>query len=249
MLRGRATVSIRGQSLLITAKTGCELGAQHVLGQLSIPNSSAELFFKHTEESSQETSLYKQFVSEKKTKLTIHFDKGSAYLVLRSAHTTPYLERLQGSLVGKSVLNDIGMCDILQKKSHEIDCNCNAGNPIKVFTFRDGLILTKQGEKPDRVLLIATGSCLVYRKNEENEVHCIGSFVAPCFIGVTSLFLADIDSVKKEQVSVVAVERGVDISFCSNCFLASVSPKLKDSFTNLARVQMMWTTPGFNPCK
>ena len=241
LLRGRATVSRRGQSLLISAKPGCELEAQYVLGQQSIPNTagSCDIFFERTEES-QLSENYRQG-----RKITIHFDKGSTYLVLRSAHSKPYLERLQGSLVGKLVLNDIGIGEILQKKSHEIDCNCNADNPIKVFAFKDGQICLKQGDEPDRVLLIATGSCLVYRKNEENEVHCVGSFVAPCFIGLT-LFLQDYDicSLEKEQVSVVAVERCVTRSFCSTCFLASVSPKkLKDSFANLARAQMkMWTT-------
>jgi len=60
---------------------------------------------------------------------------------------------LQGSLIGKRVFNDIGICEILQKKSHEIDCNCSVGNPIKVFSFREGQILTKQGDDIDRVLL------------------------------------------------------------------------------------------------
>jgi len=97
----------------------------------------------------------------------------------------------------------------------------------------------KQGDEPDRVLLIATGSCLVYRKNKENEVHCVGSFVAPCFIGLTP-FLQDYDicSLEKEQVSVVAVESGVAISFCSTCFITVLSSKMKDAFTNFARAQM-----------
>ena len=34
LLRGKATVSSVGQSLIINAKPGCELEAQHVLGQL-----------------------------------------------------------------------------------------------------------------------------------------------------------------------------------------------------------------------
>ena len=131
---------------------------------VSFPNSSAELFFKNIEDTNHENNRQGR-------KTTIHFDKGSTYLVLRSAHSAPYLERLQGSLVGKRVLNDIGIGDILQKKSHEIDCNGSVGNPIKVFSFREGQILTRQGDEPDRVLLIATGSCLVYQKNEENEVH------------------------------------------------------------------------------
>ena len=141
------------------------------------------------------------------------------------------------------MLNDIGIGDILQKKSHEIDCNCSGSNPIKVFAFKDGQICLKQGDEPDRVLLVATGSCLVYRKNKENEVHCVGSFVAPCFIGLTPFLQDDICSLEKEQVSVVAVERGVAISLCSSCFVTVMSSKMKDAFTNLARTQMkMWTT-------
>jgi len=236
LLRGKATVSSVGQSLIINAKPGCDLEAQHVLGQLTFPNSSTELFFKNIENTNHETRQGR--------KTTIHFDKGSTYLVLRPAHSTAYLERLQGSLVGKSVLNDIGIGEILQKKSHEIDCNGSVGNPIKVFSFREGQILTRQGDDTDQVLLIATGSCLVYRENEENEVHCVGSFVAPCFIGLTP-FLQDYDIciLEKEQVSVVAVERGVAISFCSSCFVTVMSSKLKDAFTNLARTQMKtWTT-------
>ena len=64
LLRGRATATCRGQSLIINAKPGCDIEAQHVLGQLSIPNSSTELFFNHKEVTSRETSLYNQFVSE-----------------------------------------------------------------------------------------------------------------------------------------------------------------------------------------
>ena len=206
-------------SPIINAKLGCEIETQYVLGQLPILNSSGccDIFFKRTEESQ---------LSEKKGKTTIHFDKGSTYLVLRSAHSKPYLERLQGSLTEKSVLNDIGIGDIL---SHEKDCNCTDDNLIKVFSFKAGQVLTKQGDDPDRVLLIATGSCLVYRKNEEDEVHCVGSFVAPYFIGISSPFLADICSLVKEQVSVVAVKSGVAISFCSSCFLTVMSSKLKDA--------------------
>jgi len=68
LLRGKATVSSVGQSLIINAKPGCDLEAQHVLGQngscdISTLTSLSCLRIIDKEESSQFTLIRAQRTS------------------------------------------------------------------------------------------------------------------------------------------------------------------------------------------
>ena len=84
--------------------------------------------------------------------------------------------------------------------------------PTKLFRFRRGQILIKECDVADNFLFVSTGSCLIFRSDEEGEVHCVGSIMSPCFVGITDLFGSG-DSVGRgpcgcHSVSVVAATHG-----------------------------------------
>jgi CRP-like cAMP-binding protein len=125
--------------------------------------------------------------------------------------------------------------------------------PTKLFHFRRGQILIKEGDDADNFLFVSTGSCLIFRSDEEGEVHCVGSIMSPCFVGITDLFGSG-DSVGRgpcgrHSVSVVAATHGCAFSCCSLCFTSFVNgvssnSGLANAFRFLSQSQMAtWTTP------
>eukprot|EP00571_Detonula_confervacea_P009097 CAMPEP_0172317150 /NCGR_PEP_ID=MMETSP1058-20130122/30657_1 /TAXON_ID=83371 /ORGANISM="Detonula confervacea, Strain CCMP 353" /LENGTH=561 /DNA_ID=CAMNT_0013031637 /DNA_START=644 /DNA_END=2326 /DNA_ORIENTATION=+ len=248
LVRGRAILSCGSPSLLvhggIDGGGNSQLGV--VLGRLALPSEDAHDFFKHGAR-----SLYHRFVSLQNKQgnvVSIHFEKGSTYIVLPEPQSRHFLDRLNASLIAKRVLNDIGIADLLCTKTHETVCCNDENKPAKVFGFREGQILIKEGDDSDRVLFIATGSCLIFRNNEEQEIHCVGSISSPCFIGITALFGdRDSDGVSVDEgqpVSVVAAADGFAFSFCSLCFLKSFKPEAINAFQFLAQSQMAaWAAP------
>jgi hypothetical protein len=125
--------------------------------------------------------------------------------------------------------------------------------PTKLFHFRRGQILIKEGDDADNFLFVSTGSCLIFRYDEEGEVHCVGSIMLPCFVGITDLFGSG-DSVGRgpcgsHSVSVVATMHGYAFSCCSLCFTSFVNgvssnSGLANAFRFLSQSQMAtWTTP------
>jgi len=251
LVHGRAIVSCGRPSLLVhgggtSIGGGSQLGK--VFGRLALPSQNTDDFFRKTEANQHEMSLYHRFVSlqnEEGNDVNIHFEKGSTYIVLPESQSRPFLGRLNASLITKRVFNDVGIEKLLCKQTHE--CN-NESKATKVYGFRAGQILIKEGDDPDRVLFIATGSCLIFRSNEEQEVHCAGSMLSPCFIGIAPLFddsdVNNDDSIDgKQPASAVAVTNGYAFSFCSLCFMRSLDrtsskPSLMRAFQSLAKSQM-----------
>jgi len=212
-----------------------------------MPSEDANVFFKGADASGRAKSTYHRFVSPKSRQgndVNILFEKGSTYIVLPESQSRQFLARLNASLIANRIFNDIGMTKLLCKQTHEKSCThaslINGECKVtKVFRFRAGQILIRQGNATEQVLFIATGSCLILQFNEEQEVRCVGSLLAPCFLGVTALF-GGMDS-NDQHVSVVAATDGYAFSFCSYCFYAFVermSSELMDAFANLAQSQM-----------
>jgi len=260
---------------------GASNQSRKVLGRLSAPFSEeTHEFFKRAPETEangssegteRQQSLYHRFVSPDNLlrsdddDVTIRFEKGSSYIVLPESSSRCFLDRLNASLIAKRVLNDIGIAGLLSKKrtAHERDCtrqislamDGESNKATKVFRYRAGQILIKEGDIPDDVLFLATGSCLILRYNGDGESHCVGSIVSPCFIGIAALFGHDYGGCgglgsnmndSAQPVSVVAATDGHAFSFCSLCFRTSVekaSSKLVNAFQFLARSQMeAWAT-------
>ena len=247
LIKGRATISITdGPSLLVdSGGDSSQLG--HVLGRLSIQSDDANDFFKHDATTSCEggnISMYNQFMSNRRGNgVIVRFEKGSTYTFLPETQSRQFLDRLSASLTAKRVLNDVGIMNLLSKQTHENGCSNDSlldgeNKATKVFQIKAGQILIKEGDSVDKVVFIAKGSCFILRSNRENEVHCVGSLIAPCFVGITALF----DNVKSgglQPVSVMAATNGCAFSFCSLCFLTSVDrASVTNAFRDLAKCQL-----------
>lgn len=265
LVHGRATVACAGRSLVVRAGTtgGARGRPRKALGRLYVPSVDARDFLGRAgaDEGGAGGSPYHRFVSHEGGRggdVTVRFDKGSTYVVLPESRSRPFLDRLNASLIAKRVLDDVGIGGLLRDQTHGAGCaravpaTDGEDKAVKVFRFRAGQILIKEGDAPDRVLFLAMGSCLVLRENEERETHCVGSTLSPCFVGMPALFGrgdSEGDAVADgvQPVSVVAATGGYAFSFCSICFLASVDKapskrKLLNAFRFLARTQMAaWT--------
>lgn len=266
LVRGRATIAHAGRSLVVHGGDGGTHKLRMVLGRLSVPSGDAREFFKRGPAIEGKDSLYHRFVPPKRGRegdVTARFERGSTYIVLPETQSRRSLGRLDASLVAMRVLGDLEMATLLRKRTH--NRHCARAAPLEgvtratwVFPFWAGHILLREGDAPDRILLVATGSCLILRSDKEQEFRCVGSLAAPCFVGISPFFGGGDHGGKgadggAQPVTVVAATDGHAFLFCPNCFLTALdndstsdatagecTPKsrLVLAFQSLARSQM-----------
>lgn len=231
LLRGDAKVSLGPHSIVIHGRDGFA-----VLGRLPIPEDVP----LQSDESN--ASLYHRFVALARgcMDVSVQFFRGASYIHLPILKSRPFIEKLNASLLTRRMLVDIGMSGLLQCEHRMSDNGIS-----KVFQFRPGTVLIKQGSVANRVLFIAKGSCFIFRSaNKHSPPLCVGSLSSPSFIGFSPLLGEDNDeNFGIHPVSVVAVEVGFAYSLCSRQFLSIIKQSTNDlvqAFTILADCQKIW---------
>lgn len=152
-----------------------------VLGRLAYPKDALNFF-----PDGQSTSVYHRFVSlEKQTvEVSLQFQKGARYLFLSGEKSRLSIERLNVSLLTRRLLYDIGIAELLKRNQE------NDSRP-QVVRFGPGDVLMREGNVASRVLFIAKGSCVIFKKPNARGLPamCVGSLTSPSFIGFAPLVL------------------------------------------------------------
>ena len=246
LFHGEAVVSTRQHSIVIHGGDGVRVG-RAVLGRLDLPEDAHDFFAKVDETMrSENKSLYHKFVSleEDCKEISIHFQKGASYLMLPQPKSKIFIERLNASLITRRVLRGIGISELLNMNTTNFD------DKPKIWRFKPGHVLLKEGSIANRVLFVAKGSCFVFRRaysKQTSQQLCVGSLASPSFIGFAPLFLdctIDGNSFGIQPVSIVANSEGYAFSFCSRKFISvlkNTKTDLVNAFNYLAECQRGWT--------
>jgi CRP-like cAMP-binding protein len=252
LLRGEAMVSIGNHSISLRGGDGVR-AKRVILGRLAIPEDALDFFFVRSGRAANNT--YHEFVSLEREceEVSLRFSKGASYCFLPESRSRVFIERLNASLLTRRILRDIGISELMHQKPTMSDKEMP-----EITQFRPGDVLLKEGTVANRVLFVAKGSCVIFRKPKRGvPPMCVGSLTSPSFIGFSPLLLANENRIGHcfgiHPVSVVAVTTGYVFSFSSKQFLIEIkhsksSVDLVAAFKHLALVQQIWIDAAKELC-